>query len=225
VFRSTERVARPRRAFFSSDQGRSLREPSASSANRRSRSARCNRIRPERSNLGIKDRDRARSASRQFPINALNTPSADFVWNRVYQPRYESRLQRPLADLTRPTSARPNHQHRIVWRCLRIIAHRAAAGSARFPAAFRSIRTAVCRRHRVFSPTACYADFEQNFTPLPANASSTAEQNAEIAREDTTLEQTAEWMSFAATNGSSGASFPSAPCIRRVDQHSSRAGL
>ena len=52
-----------------------------------------------------------------------------------------------------------------------------------------------------------YADYEQNFTPLAANASTTAEQNAEISRMDTHLELTAEWMAFAATNGSSGAGY------------------
>ena len=53
-----------------------------------------------------------------------------------------------------------------------------------------------------------YADYEQGFTPLAANASTTAEQNAEIARMDTPLELTAEWMAFAATGGSSGAGYP-----------------
>lgn len=52
-----------------------------------------------------------------------------------------------------------------------------------------------------------YADYEQNFTPLPANASTATEQNTEIARMDTHLELTAEWMAFAATNGSTGAGY------------------
>ena len=145
-----------------------------------------------------------------FPINALNTPSADLFGIEFTNRDTNLDFNVPSADLTSADISSTqiiNTESYGVASGLLPTAQPRGIGTLPGGIPLYKNGTLVGGIAVFFPGPHGYADFEQNFTPLPANASTTAEQNAEIAREDTTLEQTAEWMSFAATNGSSGASY------------------
>ena len=145
-----------------------------------------------------------------FPINALNTPSADLFGIEFTNRDTNLDFNVPSADLTSAdissTQIINTESYGVASGLLPTAQPR---GIGTLPGGIPLYKNGqLVGGIGVFFPGPYgYADYEQNFTPLPANASPTAEQNAEIARMDTPLELTAEWMAFAATNGSTGDNF------------------
>ena len=164
-----------------------------------------------------------------FPINALNTPSADLFGIEFNDRDTNLDFNVPSADLTAADISSTqiiNTESYGVASGLLPTAQPRGIGTLPGGIPLYKNGTLVGGIAVFFPGPHGYADFEQNFTPLPANASPTAEQNAEIARTDTILEQTAEWMAFAATNGSSGASYTVGTLHSSSGPNdSSRAGL
>jgi len=142
-----------------------------------------------------------------FPPNALNTPSADLFGIEFTNRDDNLAFNVPTADLT---SADINSDQIVNTESFGVTSGLLPGAQGRgigtLPGGIPLYKDGVLVGGiGVFFPGPYgYADYEQGFTPLPANASPSAEQNAEIARMETPLEETAEWMAFAATNGSTG---------------------